>query len=57
MHLDREYRPYHLNAETRKTAPGELTLVTTYVWVDDELKACRLKASASPRNRSTKRPP
>jgi hypothetical protein len=57
MHLDREYRPYHLNAETRETAPGELTLVTTYVWVDDELKACRLKASASPRNRSTKRPP
>ncbi|WP_233493215.1 MULTISPECIES: hypothetical protein [unclassified Meiothermus] len=43
MQPDREHPLYHLDAETHKVAPPGLTLVATYVWVDDALKARKVR--------------
>jgi len=49
MPTDREHPLYHLDAETRKIAPSELTLVATYIWVDDELKALEAQGFKLPK--------
>jgi len=49
MPKDREHPLYHLDAETRKIAPSELTLVATYIWVDDELKALEAQGFKLPK--------
>ncbi len=48
MRQDREHPLYYLDAETRKVAPSELTLVATYIWVDDELKALQAQGLKLP---------